>query len=211
MVVPTYPEGGSHAQPAGVPAPPPGCASRPLCRVVRDSRNTLLATAPADSVETFTVAQRTQCALCDREGGGGGGRSVHACAVFLLALRGGALPADDTRRPTSSRVVAYDTRVQSKVRSLAAWGTIQPPPVSLVTVDEGGSHKLNYFRTRQHQVPYTCALPRPGRREPQCQSHVSSSTASSSAPVKKPSSAAAASRASRRGGGARAGARAGAA
>ena len=89
MVVPTYPEGGSHAQPAGVPAPPPGCASRPLCRVVRDSRNTLLATAPADSVETFTVAQRTQCALCDREGGGGGGRSVHACAVFLGAAWGG--------------------------------------------------------------------------------------------------------------------------
>ena len=41
-----------------------GCASRPLycrpiCRVVRDLKNTLLATAPADSAETFTVPQRT--------------------------------------------------------------------------------------------------------------------------------------------------------
>jgi hypothetical protein len=40
-------------RPEGLPAPPSGCASRPLCRVVRDSRNTLLATAPADSVETL--------------------------------------------------------------------------------------------------------------------------------------------------------------
>ena len=66
MVVPTYPlkypEGGSHALQV--------CQhhhqvyirlmwSRPLIfvglSVVRDSRNTLLATAPADSAETFTA------------------------------------------------------------------------------------------------------------------------------------------------------------
>ena len=34
-----------------------------FCRVVRDSRNTLLATAPAESAETSTVAQRTVCAV----------------------------------------------------------------------------------------------------------------------------------------------------
>jgi hypothetical protein len=38
------------------------CESATLCRVVRDSKNTLLATAPADSAETFTVRQRA-CAL----------------------------------------------------------------------------------------------------------------------------------------------------
>ena len=61
MVVPTYPEGGSHAlcRCASTTIRLSGCASRPLCRVVRDSRNTLLATAPADSAETFTVTQRT--------------------------------------------------------------------------------------------------------------------------------------------------------
>ena len=84
MVVPTYPEGGNHALKLGVPAPPSGCASRPLCRVVRDSRNTLLATAPADSAETFTVAQRTVCAGATVKVAGGG-PSVHACAVFLRA------------------------------------------------------------------------------------------------------------------------------
>ena len=72
MVVPTYPEGGSHAL--------------QVCQhhhqVVRvghcvelsesDSKNTLLATAPppADSTETFTVSQRAQRVLCYREGGG---------------------------------------------------------------------------------------------------------------------------------------------
>ena len=54
MVVPTYPEGGSHALQV--------CQHHhqvvrvgPALSVVRDSRNTLLATAPADSAETFTV------------------------------------------------------------------------------------------------------------------------------------------------------------
>ena len=60
MVVPTYPEGGSHALQV--------CQHHhQVVRVghfvglshVRDSRNTLLATAPADSAETFTVTQRT--------------------------------------------------------------------------------------------------------------------------------------------------------
>ena len=37
MVVPTYPEGGSHVCQAS------GCASRPLCRVVRDSKNSHVA------------------------------------------------------------------------------------------------------------------------------------------------------------------------
>jgi hypothetical protein len=63
IVVPTYPEGGSHAL--------------KVCQhhhqVVRVGRfvglsetqrtRTLLATAPADSAETFTVAQRTVCAV----------------------------------------------------------------------------------------------------------------------------------------------------
>ena len=70
-------------RPAGVPAPPSGCASRPLCRVVRDSKNTLLATAPADSAETFTVSQRT--ARYDTVKVAGGGPSVHACPVFFGA------------------------------------------------------------------------------------------------------------------------------
>jgi hypothetical protein len=56
-------------RPEGVPALPSGCASRPLCRVVRDSRNTLLATAQADSAETFTVYNSAQRALSYREGG----------------------------------------------------------------------------------------------------------------------------------------------
>ena len=59
MVVPTYPE--------GVAAKPCRCASTTirlceslghfvgLSETLRDSRNTLLATAPADSAETFTV------------------------------------------------------------------------------------------------------------------------------------------------------------
>ena len=55
MVVATYPEGGSHALKV--------CQHHHQVvrvgdfhgRVVRDSRNTLLATAPADSAETFTV------------------------------------------------------------------------------------------------------------------------------------------------------------
>ena len=50
MVVPTYPEGGSHALKVCELS-----ASQPLCRVVTDSKNTLLATAPADSADTFTV------------------------------------------------------------------------------------------------------------------------------------------------------------
>ena len=64
MAVPTYPEGVSHAlkvcqhhhQVVRVGPALSGCQ-----RVVRDSRNTLLATltAPADSAETLTVTQRT--------------------------------------------------------------------------------------------------------------------------------------------------------
>ena len=62
MVVPTYPEGGSHALQV--------CQHHhQVVRVgdfvglLRDSTNTLLATAPAESAETFTVAQRTVCAV----------------------------------------------------------------------------------------------------------------------------------------------------
>ena len=43
----------------------------------------VLATAPADSAETFTVAQRTECETVKVAGGG---PSVHACAVFPSAL-----------------------------------------------------------------------------------------------------------------------------
>ena len=86
MVVPTYPEGGSHAlQVCQHHHQVSGCASRPLCRVVRDRRNTLLATAPADSDETFTVAQRTVCAVAATVKVAGGAPSVQACAVFLRA------------------------------------------------------------------------------------------------------------------------------
>ena len=58
MVVPTYPEGGSHAL----------LVCQHHHQVVRvghfvglseRSKNMLLATAPADSAETFTVSQRT--------------------------------------------------------------------------------------------------------------------------------------------------------
>ena len=68
-----------HTAPAARHPPPPCCARPPTadsckkinsltsgrnidseryCRVVRDSKNTLRATAPADSAETFTVRQR---------------------------------------------------------------------------------------------------------------------------------------------------------
>ena len=68
-----------HTAPAARHPPPPCCARPPTadsckkinsltsgrnidseryCRVVRDSKNTLLATAQADSAETFTVRQR---------------------------------------------------------------------------------------------------------------------------------------------------------
>ena len=51
--------------------PPSGCASRRLCRVVRDWKNMVLATAPADSAETFTVRQRAaRSCLSYHEGGG---------------------------------------------------------------------------------------------------------------------------------------------
>jgi hypothetical protein len=67
MVVPTYPEGGSHAlkvcqhhhQVARLRE------SAALSGCQRDSKNTLLAIAPADSAETLTVTQRSaQRALC---------------------------------------------------------------------------------------------------------------------------------------------------
>jgi hypothetical protein len=45
----------------------------------------LLATAPADSAETFTVAQRTVCAVAATVKVAGGGPSVHAYAVFIRA------------------------------------------------------------------------------------------------------------------------------
>jgi hypothetical protein len=49
------------------------CESATLwgCQKLKEhvKEHTLLATAPADSAETFTVAQRTQRALCYREGG----------------------------------------------------------------------------------------------------------------------------------------------
>ena len=70
MVVPTYPE--------GVAATPCRCASTTIrlcesatllgCQIY--SRNTLLATAPADSAETFTVPHSAPRALWYREGGG---------------------------------------------------------------------------------------------------------------------------------------------
>ena len=44
----------------------------------------MLATAPADSAETFTVSQR-HSALYDTVGVAGGGPSVHVCAVFFRA------------------------------------------------------------------------------------------------------------------------------
>ena len=61
MVVPTYPEGGSHALQVCQRASTTTrlCESATLSGCHRDRRNTLLATAPADSDETFTVAQRT--------------------------------------------------------------------------------------------------------------------------------------------------------
>ena len=45
----------------------------------------MLATAPADSDETFTVAQRTVCAVAATVKVAGGAPSVQACAVFLRA------------------------------------------------------------------------------------------------------------------------------
>jgi hypothetical protein len=90
------------------PAPPSGCASRPLCQgVQRDSRNTLLATAPADSAETFTVTQRTarSTGTVACEGGRGGGPSVHACAVRAASFLG------------------------AKTFKSRGWGQIQPNPV----------------------------------------------------------------------------------
>ena len=88
MVVPTYPEGGSHALQV--------CQHHhQVVRVgrfvglseFRDSKNTLLATAPADSAETFTVRQRAarSYALYLTVKVAGGGPSVHACAVFFRA------------------------------------------------------------------------------------------------------------------------------
>ena len=61
MVVPTYPEGGSHALQVCQHhlTTIRLCECRQLCRVGRDSKNMLLATAPANSAETFTVPQRT--------------------------------------------------------------------------------------------------------------------------------------------------------
>ena len=57
MVVPTYPEGGSHALQV--------CQHHHqvvrvghFVGIVRDSKIMVLATAPADSAETFTVSQR---------------------------------------------------------------------------------------------------------------------------------------------------------
>ena len=72
MVVPTYPKLYYPLPTLKVAATPCRCASTiiRLCEsatlsgcVVRDSKNTVLATAPADSAETFTVAQRTVCAV----------------------------------------------------------------------------------------------------------------------------------------------------
>ena len=87
MVVPTYPEGGSHALQVCQHhlTTIRLCECRQLCRVGRDSKNMLLATAPANSAETFTVPQRTDSALYGTVGVAGGGPSVHACAMFLHA------------------------------------------------------------------------------------------------------------------------------
>jgi hypothetical protein len=94
MVVPTYPEGGSHAlcrcASTAISITAPGCASRPLSSLSgtlrRDSRNMLLARllATADSAETFTVTQRTarSSSMLHREkvAGGVARPSVHARA-----------------------------------------------------------------------------------------------------------------------------------
>jgi hypothetical protein len=82
MVVPTYPEGGSHALQV--------CQHHhQVVRVghfvglsQRSERNTLLATAPAaaDWAETFTVYDS---GLYHTVKVAGGGPSVHACAVFF--------------------------------------------------------------------------------------------------------------------------------
>jgi hypothetical protein len=64
MVVPTYPEGGSHALQVCHSTTIRLCESATLSGWVRArERNTLLATAPADLAETFTVARRTVCAV----------------------------------------------------------------------------------------------------------------------------------------------------
>jgi hypothetical protein len=77
-VVPTYPEGGSHALQVCQHHHQVVRVGRFVsgCQRLKPSKNTLLATAPADSAETFTVRQ---CAA-------GGGPSVHACAVFFRVM-----------------------------------------------------------------------------------------------------------------------------
>jgi hypothetical protein len=85
LVVPTYPEGGSHALQVCQHHHQVERVGHSLCcRVVRDARNTLLATAPADSAETFTVPQRTVCERCATVKVAGGDPSVHTCAVLAL-------------------------------------------------------------------------------------------------------------------------------
>ena len=65
----------------------------------------MLATAPADSAETFTVSQR-HSALYDTVGVAGGGPSVHVCAVFF-----GAESRDgDKLGQTPITVYLYDLR-----------------------------------------------------------------------------------------------------
>ena len=85
MVVPTYPEGGSHALHRCASTTIRLCESATLCRVrvVRDWKNMVLATAPADSAESFTVGQRAarlSNSLTVKVAGGG--TSVYACSVF---------------------------------------------------------------------------------------------------------------------------------
>ena len=73
MVVPTYPEGGNHAlKVCQLLAPPSGCARESAAvSGCQDSKNTLLATAPADSAETFTsIIAHSALSMIHREGGG---------------------------------------------------------------------------------------------------------------------------------------------
>ena len=61
----------------------------------------VLATAPADSAETFTVAQRTQCALCDRRVKvAGGGPRPSSTRARCSSAQNRVMGTDSTKPPS---------------------------------------------------------------------------------------------------------------
>ena len=73
-------------RPAGVPAPPSDCASRPLCWVVRYTQGTRCSRLHRPIRLKPSLYHTARRALYGTVKVAGGGRSVHACAVFPSAL-----------------------------------------------------------------------------------------------------------------------------